>query len=143
MHRIEIERVIGAPPEEVFARYTDHAAWTEWAGTGRVSLAREGTTDRNGVGCVRAFESALGLQEEVIEFDPPRHMAYRVVRGGFPLKDHRGEVRFEPHPRGTRIVWSVRMASRVPFTERAIGRFLGVVFSVLLRRFEERGMAVR
>jgi uncharacterized protein YndB with AHSA1/START domain len=140
MHRVEVERIIAAPPEEVFARYTDHAGWSEWAGAGKVSLAREGAPDRNGVGCVRAFESAFGLQEEVIEFDPPRHMAYRVVRGGFPIKDHRGEVAFEPHPRGTRVVWSVRMGSRIPFTERALGRFLRTMFRTLLRRFDERGM---
>ncbi|MGH7295752.1 MAG: SRPBCC family protein [Polyangiaceae bacterium] len=140
MKRVEVERVIAAPPEEVFARYTDHAGWSRWAGAGKVSLAREGSPDRNGVGCVRSFDSAFGLQEEVVEFDPPRHMAYRVVRGGFPIKDHRGEVTFEPHPRGTRVVWSVSIGSRLPFTERAIGRFLGMMFARFLRRFEERGL---
>ena len=80
-----------------------------------VALAKEGRPDRNGVGpgCVRAaFESALGLQEEVTEFDPPSYMAYRIVRGGFPIKNHRGDVRFEPHARSTRIVVERRV--RVP-----------------------------
>ncbi|HEY3820748.1 MAG TPA: SRPBCC family protein [Polyangiaceae bacterium] len=140
MRRIEVERVIAAPPADVFARYTDHAAWSTWAGAGKVSLAREGAPDRNGVGCVRAFESAMGLQEEVIAFEPPRLMAYRIARGGFPLKNHRGEVRFEPHARGTRLVWSVEFASRIPLSERAIARFLRMMFGRMLARFEERGM---
>lgn len=142
MQRVEVERVIEAPPEVVFARYTDHAGWSRWAGAGKVSLAREGSPDRNGVGCVRAFEAAMGLQEEVIEFDPPRHMAYRVIRGGFPLKDHRGDVRFEPHAGGTRVVWSAEFGSRIPLSGRPLARFVHVVFRVLLRRFARRGMAV-
>jgi uncharacterized protein YndB with AHSA1/START domain len=140
--RVEVERVIGASPEVVFARYTDHAGWSDWAGAGKVSLAREGAPDRNGVGCVRSFDSALGLQEEVVEFDPPTHMAYRIVRGGFPIREHRGEVRFEKHPRGTRLVWSVEFRSRIPLTERALARFLSVVFRLFLRRFERRAIAV-
>lgn len=142
MQRVEVERIIEAPPEAVFAHYTDHAGWSRWAGAGRVSLAREGSPERNGVGCVRAFESAMGLQEEVVAFDPPTHMAYRVIRGGFPVKDHRGEVRFEPHARGTRVVWTVEFASRIPFTAAAIARFLRLVFGVLLDRFAQRGMQV-
>jgi len=141
MHRVEVERIIAAPPERVFARYTDHAGWSEWAGAGKVSLARQGSPDRNGVGCVRAFESAMGLQEEVIEFDPPTHMAYRVVRGGFPIKSHRGDVRFEPHERGTRVVWSVEFGSRIPFSEGLLARFLRRVFGVMLERFERRGLS--
>ncbi|HEY8087403.1 MAG TPA: SRPBCC family protein [Polyangiaceae bacterium] len=141
MRRIEVERIVDAPPEEVFARYTDHTGWSAWAGAGKVSLAKEGRPDRNGVGCVRAFESALGLQEEVTEFDPPSHMAYRIVRGGFPIKNHRGDVRFEPHARGTRIVWSVEFESRIPLSERALGRFLGRMFRTLLDRFDRRALA--
>ncbi|HEX3344944.1 MAG TPA: SRPBCC family protein [Polyangiaceae bacterium] len=140
MRRVQVERVIAAPPADVFARYTDHAGWTAWAGTGKVSLAREGTPDPNGVGCVRAFESAMGLQEEVIEFDPPHHMAYRIARGGFPITAHRGDVRFEAHPRGTRVVWSVEFRSRIPLTERALAGFLRRMFTRLLTRFDERGM---
>ena len=143
MRRVEVERIIEAPPEAVFARYTDHAGWSSWAGAGKVSLAREGAPDKNGVGCVRAFESAMGLQEEVLEFEPPRRMVYTGARGGFPIKDHRGEVRFEPHPRGTRVVWSVEFGSRIPLSERAIARFLRVIFGRLLTRFEQRAMSGR
>jgi len=141
MRRVEVERIIAAPPEAVFARYTDHAGWSDWAGAGKVTLARQGTPDRNGVGCVRAFESALGLQEEVIEFEPPRHMAYRIFQGGFPITHHRGDVRFEPHPGGTRIVWTVEFGSRIPLSEGAIARFLRRMFGLLLERFERRAMA--
>jgi uncharacterized protein YndB with AHSA1/START domain len=141
--RVEAARVIEAPPEAVFTLYSDPAGWSDWAGVGKVSLATEGTRDKNGVGCVREFRSALGLREEVIEFEPPTLMAYRIVRGGFPVRDHRGEVRFEKHPRGTRVVWSVEFRSRIPFTEPALARLLANGFRMLLRRFERHAMAVR
>jgi uncharacterized protein YndB with AHSA1/START domain len=140
MRHVEVEHVIEAPPEKVFARYTDHAGWSRWAGAGKVSLAREGNADPNGVGCIRAFESAMGLQEEVIEFEPPRRMAYRIHRGGFPITNHRGEVRFEPDARGTRIIWSVDFGSRLPLTEGVLARFLRMIFGRLLVRFEQGGL---
>jgi len=28
-----------------------------------------------------------------------------VVKGGIPIKDHMGEVLFEPHERGTLVTW--------------------------------------
>jgi uncharacterized protein YndB with AHSA1/START domain len=140
--RVEVERVVEAPRETVFARYTDHAGWSDWAGVGKVSLARDGAPERNGVGCVRHFESAMGLQEQVIEFEPPAHMAYRIVRGGFPIREHRGDVRFESHPRGTRIVWSVEFHSGIPFTGWVLARSLERVFRVFLSRFERRALAV-
>jgi uncharacterized protein YndB with AHSA1/START domain len=140
MKRVEVERIIHAPLDVVFARYTDHAGWSDWAGAGKVSLAREGSPDKNGVGCIRAFESAMGLQEEVTAFEPSRRMAYRIARGGFPLKNHSGEVRFEEHGGATRVIWSAEFGSRLPLTERTLARFLRAVFSRALDRFERRGI---
>jgi len=133
MHRVEIERVVEAPPEVAFARYTDHAGWTAWAGVGPVRLVQTGSPQRDGVGSVRAF--APGLREEVTEFVPPSRMRYRIVRGGFPMKNHRGEVRFEPHARGTRVVWRVEFDSRVPGLGRPVAVFARLLFSRILQRF--------
>lgn len=141
MQRVSVERIVAAPPEKAFARFTDHAGWSRWAGVGKVLLAEEGAPEKNGVGCVRAFGSAMGLQEEVVEFEPPSRMAYRIRRGGFPIKDHRGEVWFEPHAGGTRVVWSVEFGSKLPFTERAVAVLLRGFFARILARFDRRGLA--
>jgi uncharacterized protein YndB with AHSA1/START domain len=140
MPTIEVERILDAPPQTVFDRYTDHAGWSAWAGVGNVSLAKPGSPQPNGVGAVRRFDKAMGLKEEVLEFEPPRRMTYKVVQGGFPLKDHLGEVLFEPHPRGTRLVWRVSFGSKIPFTATALARFIKRVFEMLLSRFESRGL---
>jgi uncharacterized protein YndB with AHSA1/START domain len=140
MPTIEVERILDAPLETVFDRYTDHAGWSSWAGIGNVRLAKQGSPQPNGVGAVRHFDLAMGLEEKVLEFEPPRRMTYAVVQGGFPLTDHRGEVLFEPHPRGTRVVWRASFGSKIPFTSGAIAGFVTRMFETLLSRFERRGL---
>ena len=110
--------------------------WTDWAGVGRVRLVRSGAPQRDGVGSVRAFAPPLGLREEVTEFRPPSYMAYRIVGGGFPMKNHRGEVTFEPRGTGTRVVWRVEFDSRIPGLGRPVAHVARLLFSTLLRRFE-------
>jgi len=97
-----------------------------------VWLAAEGTHERNGVGCVRAFSLAPGLREQVIRFEPPQRMEYRVIAGAFPLADHHGEVVFEPDGAGTRVIWRVTFRSRIPLTGGLIRRGLTILFNRVL-----------
>ena len=41
-------------------------------------------------------------------------MTYKIVRGGWPIADHLGEVLFEPRDGGTDVTWRCRFRSRVP-----------------------------
>jgi uncharacterized protein YndB with AHSA1/START domain len=131
MQHVEVERIIAAPIETVWARYTDHVSWTRWSGMGKVRLEREGVPPPNGVGCVRVIASAgVAVYEEVLTFEPPRRMTYRVVRGGIPIRDHLGEVDFAPHAGGTRVTWRCRFDSRVP----GLGPFFRWLVTTLFRR---------
>jgi len=114
MQEVEVERRFSAPVQAVWDVYTDHAGWSAWAGFQKSWLEIPGETDRNGSGAVRGFGSnGITAFEEVIDFDPPKRMTYRVVRGGLPMKNHLGEVVFEPDGDGTRIVWRCRFDSKV------------------------------
>ena len=127
MQRVEVQQRIAAPIETVWDRYTDHVSWTDWAGLGRVRLAREGVPPPNGVGCVREISSAgVAVYEEVLSFERPRRMTYRVVRGGLPIRDHLGEVLFEPCDEGTLVTWRCQFDSRIPG--------LGGVFRLVITR---------
>jgi uncharacterized protein YndB with AHSA1/START domain len=131
MQRVEVQKVIEAPVELVWERYTDHRSWTRWAGLGQVTLEREGTPAPNGVGCVRVFSRA-GIQaahEEVLSFEPPRRMTYRIVKGLFPVKDHLGEVLFEAHERGTLITWRCQFNAKIP----ALGGLFQLVITRIFR----------
>jgi hypothetical protein len=78
-------------------------------------LAKEGVPAPNGVGCVRVFSNAgVEIHEEVLTFDAPRRMTYRIVKGVIPIKDHLGDVAFEADGSATRIVWRCQFNSRVP-----------------------------
>src|SRR5262245_20155843 len=134
MQQVEVQQSFAAPPETVWARYTDHVSWTEWAGLGRVRLAHEGVPPPNGVGCVREISSAgVKVYEEVLSFDPPRRMTYRIVRGGLPISDHLGEVLFEPRDGGTLVTWRCQFRSRVPGLGGIFRAFITRLFRNALR----------
>lgn len=134
MRYVEVQQVIEAPVQAVWDRYTDHVSWTDWAGVGTVRLDRTGVPPPNGVGSVRAISSAgVKVFEEVVSFDPPRRMTYRVVKGGIPIKDHLGEVVFEPHERGTLVTWRCQFNSRVPGLGLALQLLVTRIFRNALR----------
>ena len=132
MNRVAVERFFPHPVERVFLRYTDHVGWSDWAGLGRVRLTREGSPERNGVGAVRSFSSAPGLREEVVRFDSPSLMEYRVTQGPVPFDQHHGEVRFAPEGSGTRVTWRVSFRAWIPGSGWLIERGLGVLFRRML-----------
>lgn len=133
MQHVEVSRRFSAAPQAVWNVYTDHAGWQDWAGVGSSRLEREGEPERDGVGAVRSLGfGPVRAVEEVLEFDPPKRMTYRVVRGGLPLKNHLGEVRFEPDGDGTRVVWTCRFESRVPGLGGLLQRMVTRVFRTAL-----------
>jgi uncharacterized protein YndB with AHSA1/START domain len=127
VQRIEASRYIAGSPRAVWDAYTDHVAWAEWGGVGRARLEREGVPAPNGVGCIRVFgPPGLAAREEILSFDAPKRMTYRVLGGGLPIRRHFGEVIFEPDGGGTRILWRCRFESKIPG--------LGPVFRAFIAR---------
>jgi uncharacterized protein YndB with AHSA1/START domain len=140
MQHVEVERRFEARPDAVWRVYTDHARWSEWAGFGRSWLEREGVPSRNGTGAVRGFASAgVKVFEEVLDFEPPKRMTYRVLRGGLPMRDHLGEVVLEPDGAGTRLIWRCRFDSKLPGLGGAMRWFVERVFRSALDGLERRG----
>ena len=131
MRHVEVERRVAGPRQAVWDAYTDYEGWTRWAGLGRVRLETEGAPQRHGVGAVREIRmGGIVVLEEVLTFEPPERMTYRVVRGGLPMRDHLGEVVFEEVDGGTDVTWRCRFESRVP----GLGPALEVVVATAFRR---------
>jgi len=139
VQNIEVQHLFHEPVQLVWDRYTDHVGWTKWAGLGTARLTREGVPAPNGVGCVRAFSSAgiTAVQEEVTSFEPPRRMTYRIVKGGGPLKDHRGEVVLEPHAGGTLLTWRVQFRSGIPGLGGVLRSMIEAMFRRALARLDQ------
>ena len=129
MERVEVVRHLNGPPQRVWDVYTDHAGWKEWAGFRNSYLEADGSPDKNGSGAIRVFDGGLGMRarEEVVDFEPPKRMTYRLL-GWSPLKNHRGEVLFESEGEGTRITWRCQIESRIPGLGGPMQRFITGIF---------------
>ena len=135
--QIEVTEHVPALPAAVFARYTDHERWVDWAGVKEVVLRQQGHPAPNGLGAIRVIRQAgMAIEEEITAFDPPKRMAYRLVAGA-PVRDHFGEVRFDPEGSGTRVTWTVRFRPLIPGTgwllRKALQRGLRTVLAALAK----------
>ena len=138
MQHVEVRHRYAAPPQAVWDIYVDHARWSEWSGFPASKLVTQGSPDPNGTGAVRAFP---GVQEEVIDFEPPKRMTYSVVGGFFPITNHLGEVTFEADGEGTLLVWRCRFEPKIPRTGGLLQRFITSSFRRALDGLGRRGFA--
>ena len=125
-----------APMEKVFEVLADGAGWSRWAGpmVVRSWWEREGTPAPGGVGAIRALGmKRIGSREEILEYDPPTHLAYTIL-SGLPVRDYRADVRLSPDGAGTRIEWSGTFTPKLPGTTGALRLFLLATIGSFVRR---------
>jgi hypothetical protein len=128
-----VEARTAAPVEEVWPLLGEAARWRDWSFLTRSGLVREGSPDPDGVGAVRVFTLyGIGSREEVVVWDPPHHLAYRIL-SGFPVRDYRADVTLERTGTGTRIEWAGSFDPKWPGT----GRLLGFLLPKMMQRFAE------
>lgn len=124
MQEIEIEREVAAAPERVFEALTDHEGLVHWSDVREVVLRHPGDPHPNGVGAIRVIRArGVAVEEEILVYDPPKRMEWRVT-AGLPLRDHHGVVVLEPGGEGTRLRWSVRFRARIPGTGALLRRIV-------------------
>jgi uncharacterized protein YndB with AHSA1/START domain len=116
MQHLELTREIPAEPERVFEILSDHEGMVQWSGAREVVLRHPGDPPPNGLGAARVIR-ALGVafEEEIVAYDPPKRMEYRVV-AGLPIREHHGEILVEPEGEASRVVWKVRFRPLIPGT---------------------------
>jgi hypothetical protein len=98
------------------------------------SWEREGTPAPGGVGAIRRLgrEPMVG-REQILEYDPPRLLAYTVL-SGIPVKHYRADVTFEPDGAGTRIRWRATFDPKVPGTGAILRRVIAALIGDYARR---------
>jgi uncharacterized protein YndB with AHSA1/START domain len=131
----EVHARSAAPPPRVFEVLADAPRWREWAGpfVRESRWEREGDPPPGGVGAIRRLGAkAMGSREQIVAYDPPRHLAYtwltRVVR------DYRADVRLESDGGGTRIVWSGTFTPTLPGSGPVMERFFRITVGGFARR---------
>jgi len=117
-----------ATPEAVFAVLADATRWREWAGK-MITVSeweREGDPAPGGVGAVRKLgrPPAFAL-EQIVEYDPPRHLAYTILRG-LPVRGYHADIDLVPgRDGGTTIRWSGAFEPSVWGTGAALEAVVG------------------
>ena len=72
-------------------------------------------------------------REEIVDYDPPRHLAYTLL-SGMPVRDYRADVDLTPSGKGTSITWSGRFHPKVPGTGPLFEAFFRRVVGSFARR---------
>lgn len=134
MNSVRATRHSDAPVEEVWALLSDASAWKDWAAFTVSELERTGEPEPDGVGAIRRFGFPVYTsREQVLEFDPPRHLAYTLL-AGIPLRNYRADVTLTPGVGGgTDIEWVSRFEAA-----RGTGWFWTGFMRVLLADFTRR-----
>ena len=133
-YRFEASARSAAPAATVWPLVGEASRWKEWAWLTQTSLLREGDPPPDGVGALRRFAFGPGgSQEEVVAWEPPRHLGYVVVRG-LPVRHYRADVHLDDDGSGTLVTWRCTVEPLVPGT--------GPILVFALRRMV-RGFAAR
>ena len=135
MQIITMQQRFDASPERVFAAITDHVGFGKCLHIA-MRVEREGVPAPNGLGAVRVVPSrGFSVREEVVRWEPPHAMDYRVVSGA-PLQNHLGEIRVTPDGSGSRIDYQIRFA--LPWYLG--GAMVGGVLAGMLRKEISAGL---
>jgi len=145
----EASAVSAAPADALWPLVADVTRWTEWSWMTRATRLRQGDPPPDGVGTLRRLGVGPGgSQEEVVAFEPPRHLGYVAVRG-LPVRHYRADVHLEDAPRadgttGTRVTWRCEVEPLVPGTGtllRAVLRRMVAGFARRVCRHADRHLA--
>jgi Polyketide cyclase / dehydrase and lipid transport len=132
--RFEASARTRATAESVWPLVAHVARWKEWSWMTHASLLREGDPPPEGVGALRRFGVGPGSsREEVVAWDPPRHLGYVAVRG-LPVRHYRADVLLEDEQGGTRVTWRCEVEPLVPGTGGALAFVLGRMVRSFARR---------
>jgi hypothetical protein len=120
-----IEQTSAASPQQLYDVVLDVERWPDWMRGVRGARWEKHGAPGTGVGGVRRFVEAPGLsiREEILAGQPPGRHSYTIL-SGMPVKNHRGDVRFDHRPGGSQITWDVSFDSRIPLLGRILRRLM-------------------
>jgi hypothetical protein len=123
MDSIRVNCYIHAPVETVFDAVSDHESFFAGGNIKVARLEREGSPERNGLGCVRLIRTpAVRFVEEITSFERPVAFEYRIRECSLPI-DHEGsKLVFTRRGDGTEIDWTATFEVPVALIGAALTR---------------------
>jgi len=102
---VEARSSTTAAPEVLWALLADSEGYSKWGPWTETAYETTGEPSTGGVGAVRRLRTGRRtFYERIEEVEPPRRMAYSVVKG-IPVRNYRAEVVLTPTGNGTEIRW--------------------------------------
>src|SRR3954464_5873604 len=127
METFDLRVHAAAPAADVFAVLADASRWHEWAGPmiDRSEWEREGDPAPGGVGAIRRLGRwPMFTREQIVEYDPPLHLAYTIL-SGFPVRGYHADVDLHADEQGgTAIHWSGAFEPKIPGQRARLAAFL-------------------
>ena len=121
MQSVSLRIHVDAPVERVWNLISDHEGYIRLTDVTSAELLREGKVERNGIGALREIHfRGVEFVEEILVFDSPRCLEYKVVRCSLPIDHERGLIELAEHGNGTEIRWTTLFQ----FTTPVIGPLL-------------------
>ncbi|KIG16333.1 hypothetical protein DB30_04793 [Enhygromyxa salina] len=135
MVRVEVNELLPAPIDALFERLVDHESYASYDGVSTSTLTRCGDQERNGAGAQRRVRlGAVVLWEDIVAFERPTLMEYRIVKVRPPLIRHLlGRVSLAAEGQGTRVIWVSEFEVRIPGLGRLFEPKLGADFDHAFR----------
>jgi hypothetical protein len=131
MARIDLDKTLAAPIDDVFELLSDHAGYTRFRGIRKAALLREGVSERNGIGALRALAAGpIRFEEEITAFERPTRMDYVIRKVNVPLEHEGGTIALSAAGTGTRVRWRSTFSITVP----VVGGVLGAILAAIFRR---------
>ena len=123
---------VDVPIEQVWNVMIDYAGYARFPGVQAARVIRPGRDHPAGVGALREITVAgTTFVEEIVEFEPPRVLAYKIVQSR-PLKilHEIGRMRLQTRGNQTSLEWETTGTVGIP----VIGGLLAYPMSLMMRR---------
>ena len=144
---VSVDRVINAPPADLFAVVADATRHPEIDGSGQLVKAKDGAAPRLRLGSTFDMSMKMGLpysmSNTVVEFEQDRRIAWRTVQAG-PLGRFLGgriwRYEFEPVEGGTKVTesWDISQDKQAFFLKHPkVGQHTAASMSKTLDRLAE------
>ena len=132
MYAIDVGTHIRAPIERVWELLSDQEAYTFAKVVNEATLLKEGRGEKDGVGAVVRVR-ALGapVTWEIVAFEPPARLEYRITKVLLPMRHEIGAVEFTTRGDGTDVRWTSSFEVPIPIVGRLIGPVIRQVFSFI------------
>lgn len=109
----------------------------------KVTRIREGQDSPNGVGSVRKITMPGGLvslEETVTKAAPNQLIEYTITKGGFPLKNHLGVMRFSGDDHSANLHYTIDFDGALPLLPHVVRFGLATGISKGLKKLAKKGL---